>query len=101
MTTQQELSVQKFRNQYKDNCLMYEGWGSADICNFGVYASDNENDKNITLIFTTITDLSDYGQPFTKVNNILIEPDGNVVILMETYKEGMVLDYINTLKRID
>ena len=101
MTTQQEIAIETFRNQYKDNCVMYQGWGSADICNFGVYASDNEMDKNITLIFTTITDLSEYGQPFTKVNNILIEPDGNVVVLMDTYKEGMVIDYINTLKRID
>mgnify|MGYP003339398751 CR=1 FL=1 len=101
MTTQQELAVQNFRNQYRDNCIMYEAWGSADICNFGVYASDNETDDNITLIFTLITDLSEYGQPFTKVNNILIEPDGNVVVLMDTFNEQIVLDYINTLKRID
>jgi hypothetical protein len=99
MTLQQVETIKKLRQGYKDSCEKYASWGIND-CHFSIYKSAKENDNNITLIITTISGLSDSLQPYFETTNLLVEPNGNSLNLLDFYASNDVLGYIENLKKI-
>ena len=99
MTKEQEKVVETYKEQYAKNLADYSNYGSYNVSTFGVYA--NDTDKNITIIFCNVVDLTEFLQPLTKVSNILVEPNGSSFPLSEAFDEQLVLDYIQKLKKID
>jgi hypothetical protein len=100
MTREQQEKIVEIREQYVENCKEYASYGTSS-CKFNVFRSKNENDQNITVIFTVVTGLSDYGQPFYETTNILVEPNGNSFNLMDVYPSNDVLGYIQNLEKIN
>lgn len=99
MTQEQIEKIKKIREDYKDNCEKYSSWG-IENCSFGIYKSTKEGDENITLIITTISGLSDSMQAFYETTNILVEPNGNSLNLLDFFGSNDVLGYIESLKKI-
>jgi hypothetical protein len=99
MTQLQIEKIKKIREDFKDNCEKYSSWG-IDNCSFGIYKSTKEGDENITLIITTISGLSDSMQAFYETTNILVEPNGNSLNLLDFFGSNDVLGYIESLKKI-
>ena len=101
LTIEQIDKISLYQKQYKENVEEYSAYDSEKICSFNVYASVKEEDKNITIVLATITGISDYYQPFSQVNNIMVEPDGNSFNLTDIYNRNEVLLYISNLKKLD
>lgn len=100
LTENQIEKIAHYKKQYEGNLEEYDNFGSYDICGFAVYCSENPNDKNATIIMTTITGISDDYEPKTTINNIMVEPDGNSFRLTDIYKQEDVFGYIKKLKKI-
>lgn len=97
MTIDQQNQVEKYRQQYSERCSMYMGY--AKDCTFGVYYNPtNLEDKNITIISTFVNGTSNDFLPYFETIYLLVEPDGNVVSLMDVYNEGDVAEYAKKLK---
>lgn len=101
MTQSQKLSIDRYRNEFEEKCRIYAAWGSARDCSFRLLGSDSEEDKNITMLITTITGISDDNQTYVETLNLMVEPDGNVLNLYDVFPMSEVVGYIETLKRID
>jgi len=101
MTIEQKNQVEKYRQEFAENCKKYAAWGSDRDCKFSAYESKREEDKNITLVVTTITGLSDDYQTYVGTTNLMIEPDGNVINLFDAFEPNQVISYIQQLKKID
>jgi hypothetical protein len=101
MTIEQKKQLEIYRKQYQQNCSQNAEFGSSRICNFHVYETRNDDDKNITIVMTTITDISDNYQPFIGTTNIMIEPDGNPINLADVFPKSQVSAYVEQLKIID
>lgn len=101
MTEAQRAKIYDLEKRYKDNCNMYVGWGSSGYCKFGVYRSDMIADQNVTVIMTLITGISKSERPYVETENILVEPDGSTMDLMEVYSENQVVGYLERLNKID
>jgi hypothetical protein len=101
MTIEQQKKLEVYREEYKRNCTSNVGFGSDRICNFHVYGSDNPDDQNITIVMTTITDISDNYQPFIATLNIMIEADGNAINLADVFPKSQVASYVEQLKIIE
>ncbi len=101
MTIEQKNQLEKYRQEFAQNCKRYAAWGSERDCKFSSFESENEEDKNITLVVTTITGLSDDYQTYVETVNLMIEPDGNVINLFDVYEPSQVISYIQQLKKID
>lgn len=101
MTIEQQNQLEKYRKEFAENCKKYAAWGSDRDCKFSALKSDREEDKNITLVVTAITGISDDYQTYVETINLLIEPDGNVVNLFDIYEPSQVITYIQQLKNID
>lgn len=99
MTSAQSTTVDVLKAQFTQSCDKYATY-SGDVCNFEVYKSENDSDENITIIYTTVTGISDDYQPYYEVVNMLVEPDGNAINLMDFYPQNFVVDYIKSLKKI-
>ena len=100
MTRAQQEKIIEIREEYVSNCKEYASYGTSS-CKFGVYRSKNEEDENITVIFTTVSGLSDFNQPFFQTTNLLVEPNGNSMNLMDVYSNNDVLGYIENLTKIN
>ena len=101
LTPLQELKVDKYLREFNDNVAKFETFGSKEDCYFGMYESPNPEDKNITLIITSVSGISDNYQTYKVTNNITIEPDGTAVKLTDVYPKEYVMQYIKTLKKIN
>lgn len=101
MTEAQKIKLAFYETQFKENLAKYSSWGSDEACSFGIYVSESPEDKNLTLIITTITGLSDDYQPYTATNNIMVEPNGDSLKLTDIYPKEYVLEYIKKLKKIN
>ena len=101
MTTQQQKQLDTYREEYRMNCSNNVGFGSDRICSFNVYGSKDSEDENITIVMTTITDISDNYQPFIATLNIMIEPDGNAINLADVFPKSQVAAYVEQLKIIE
>lgn len=97
MTDEQRAKIEELRNDFYLKVKYYSTYSGTK---FNVFSSNNENDKNITIIYTIITGLNDSYQPFYENQNILIEPNGNAINLMDFYSDNDVLTYIENLKKI-
>lgn len=100
MTREQQEKIIEIREQFNENCRKYASYGSSS-CNFGVYISKNEQDKNVTVIFTIITGISDSYSPYYETVNILVEPNGSSFNLMDVFPSDDVLGYIEKLEKIN
>lgn len=100
ITAQQEVKVELYKKQYLQNVELYATYGAEQLCSFSVYASNNDNDKNITIVLSTISGISQDYEPITKINNIMVEPDGNSFNLTDIYDRFEVYRYIGNLKKI-
>lgn len=100
MTKAQENKVEFYKIEFQKNNEKYTSWSNG-MCKFTVYKSDLPEDNNITLIYTIISGLSDFGEPFFQTSNILIEPDGNSLNLIDFFPSDEVLGYIQKLKKIN
>lgn len=101
VTDKQKAVIEKYQAEFEENLRKYDSWGSQQACHFGIYVSQNEGDKNVTLIITTISGLSDDYQPYKATNNIMVEPDGNSFRLKDIYPEDYIIEYIKALKKIN
>jgi hypothetical protein len=99
MTAQQIETIKKLRQGFKDSCERYAGWGSNE-CHFSIYKCEKEDDDNITLIISTISGISDSLQPYIETTNLLVEPNGNSLNLLDFFNSDDVLTYIENLKKI-
>jgi hypothetical protein len=99
MTPQQVETIKRLRQGFKDSCEKYSSWGSNE-CHFSIYTSGKEDDKNITLIITTISGISDSLQPYFETTNLLVEPNGNSLNLLDFFDSNDVLGYIENLKKL-
>lgn len=101
MTTNQKKQLEVYTKEYQENCSSNAQFGSNRICNFNVFKSENPEDKNITIVMTTITDISDNYQPYIATTNIMIEPDGNAINLADVFPKSQVAAYVEQLKKIE
>jgi hypothetical protein len=101
MTTEQKKQIENYREQFEQNCKNYATWGSQRYCRFDLYKSESLDDPNITIVATTITDISDNYEPYVKTHNLMIEPDGNVINLFDVFDSSQVMSYIEKLKKVD
>jgi hypothetical protein len=101
MTTEQKNQIQNYRQQYEQNCKTNASWGSAKYCSFKLLKSESPDDPNITIVATTITDISDNYEPYVKTHNLMIEPDGNAINLFDIFDASQVMSYIQQLKQFD
>lgn len=99
MTESQKNTINVLKAQFSESCNKYAAY-SGDNCKFELYESKNPEDKNITIIYTVVNGLSDDYQPFYQTVNMLVEPDGNALNLMDFYPPDFVIDYIKKLKNI-
>jgi hypothetical protein len=98
MTKEQKDQIDKHKLDFAESCKKYKGY---DGCTFGLfYNPTNEEDKNITIISTYINGFSDNLQPYYETIYLLIEPNGNVVSLMDVFPMGDVSDYVKKLQLI-
>ena len=80
---------------------MYTDYGSNDICNFEVLVNEsNPEDKNITVAVTTISGISDNFQPYIKIVNLMVEPDGTQFNMSDVFPQSKVVAYVQSLKKI-
>lgn len=100
MTNAQSTTIDILKAQFMQSCLKYNSYSAENSCKFDLYKSNNDEDKNITIIYTVVSGLSDDYQPFYQTVNMLVEPDGNAINLMDFYPQNFVIDYINKLKKI-
>jgi len=99
MTIQQQEQVIKYRNQYQERCKIYKWYKD---CKFGVYENpSNPEDDNITIISTFVSSISNDFLPFYDTIYLLVQPDGNVISLMDVYPDGDVSAYVLNLKLIE
>lgn len=101
VTQKQKEKIEVYQKQFEENIAEYENWGSQQDCRFGIYISTNAEDKNVTIIMITITGISDNYQTYKAINNIMVEPNGDSCKLTDIYPKEYVLDYIQTLKKIN
>jgi hypothetical protein len=52
------------------------------------------------LIITTVDGISDFDQPYFRTTNLLVQPNGNLVNLVDFYSEKEVLEYVAKLKKL-
>jgi len=101
MTIEQKKQIEVYTKEYHENCSSNTQFGSDRICNFNLYKSNNPEDENITIVMTTITDISDNYQPYIATINIMIEPDGNAINLADVFPKSQVAAYVDQLKKIE
>ena len=101
MTEKQRNKIEIYQERYKENCIEYVGWGSANYCGFSVHKSNIDGDTNVTIVMTTITGISNTEQPYVETQNILIESDGSDMDLLEVYPENDVVGYLDKLHKIE
>jgi hypothetical protein len=99
MTQEQKDKIEIYWQQYEQSKAEYSPYSTGE-CYFGVYQSNNEQDKNITIIITTIDGLGEDYEIKTTINNILIEPNGNALRLTDVYERSLVMEYLKNLKKI-
>jgi bifunctional ADP-heptose synthase (sugar kinase/adenylyltransferase) len=100
MTQEQLKAIETRKASFTENVTEYSGFGSLEVCSFSVYQSEDKSDDNITIITNTITRIGDDYQPHTKITNILVEPNGSEINLMDFYPSKEALEYIKKLKKI-
>jgi hypothetical protein len=101
VTQKQKEKIEMYQKQFEENLAQYENWGSQQDCRFGIYISEKPDDKNVTIVMVTISGISDNYQTYKAINNIMIEPSGESFKLTDIYPKEYVLDYIETLKKIN
>lgn len=101
VTQKQKEKIEMYQKQFEENIAEYENWGSQQDCRFGIYVSEKPEDKNVTIVMVTITGISDNYQTYKAINNIMVEPSGESCKLTDIYPKEYVLDYIETLKKIN
>jgi hypothetical protein len=97
MTEAQKNTIYHQKKSFDRACDMYQMY-LTDDCKFRIYKSFN--DPNITLVITTIESISDNFQPYFKRVYLLVEPDGNLVNLLDFYSMDYVLEYTSKLHKI-
>lgn len=101
MTPDQKKAIEELRMQFHENCKMYTDYGSNDICNFEILVNEsNPEDKNITVAVTTISGISDNFQPYIKIVNLMVEPDGTQFNMSDVFPQSKVVAYVQSLKKI-
>lgn len=101
MTPEQRAAIEKYRAEFNSNCSMYAPWGSKRDCSFQLYKGEKPEDLNYTMVITSVTGLSDDLQTYVETVNLMVEPDGNVINLIDLFDRNQVIDYIQQLKKID
>jgi hypothetical protein len=99
MTPAQIETIKLQKELFAESCKGYNNFMSSDS-SFGIYKSVNEDDDNITLIITTVDGISDFDQPYFRTTNLLVQPNGNLVNLVDFYSEKEVLEYVAKLKKL-
>ncbi|MBM3417468.1 MAG: hypothetical protein FJY17_00930 [Bacteroidetes bacterium] len=101
MTQDQKKTIEELRVQFSQHCKRFAEYGSDEICNFEVLMNDsNPEDQNITVAVTTIDGISDSFQPYVKILNLMIEPDGTQFNMSDIFPQSKVVAYVQTLKKI-
>lgn len=101
MTPNQKKAIEELRVQFKENCRMYTDYGSDEICNFEVLVNEsNPEDENVTVAVTTISGISDNFQPYVKIVNLMVEPDGTQFNMSDVFPQSKVVAYVQSLKKI-
>lgn len=101
MTEQQKKAIERYREDFADNCKKFIAWGSQRDCKFNLFQGTKQDDSNYTMVITTITGLSDDLQPYVETVNLMVEPDGNVLNLSDVFEPSQVVNYVEQLKKIE
>ena len=102
MTQLQENKCFELLAKHQKMCSNTALYGSHKYCSFYVYENRNNlQDNNITIIEQEIYNLTDDMIPETSINNILVEPDGNVLYLEDFMNETEMVTYLNQLTKIE
>jgi hypothetical protein len=99
MTELQRIAIANIYEAYKNNVNKYSGWGSSEFCQFITYRDDNSD--NIVCGVVTIDGISDNDQAFTKIENILVEPNGEEYLLEDLFSKTKVVNYLQKLTKFD
>ena len=59
MTPLQEKTIELYRTQYTQSCGRYVGYSAPNSCKFNLYKSEDERDKNITIVYTSVVGISE------------------------------------------
>lgn len=100
-TDKQKEKIDLYKKQYEENVEEYDNFGIDDLCTFNVFASANEEDKNIVIVLSTISGVSETYEAIVQINNIMVEPDGNSFNLTDIYNREEVFGYIKNLIKIE
>ncbi len=98
MNEKQKKVIGTYRAEFNKNLAEFQGYNPEDVCSFHVYAGSN--DDNICIVSSYIQDIIDF-QLKTKYIYIMVQPDGNAINLIDLYPQGRIIEYINSLKKID
>lgn len=101
MTIEQQKQIEKYKQEFAENCKDYAAYGSKRYCKFSLYKSENPEDANYTMVITNISGISDDYQPYVETLNLMVEPDGNTLQLTDIYEPSEVVTYIQQLKKIE
>ena len=99
MTELQRIAISNIYENYKKNVNKYSGWGSSEFCQFITYKDDNSD--NVVCGVVTIDGISDNDQPFTRIDNILVEPNGEEYSLEDLFSKTKVVNYLQKLTKFD
>jgi hypothetical protein len=99
MTELQRISIANIYEAYEKNVSKYSGWGSSEFCQFITYRDNNSD--NIVCGVVMIDGISDNDQPFTKIDNILVEPNGEEYLLEDLFSKTKVVNYLQKLTKFD
>jgi hypothetical protein len=90
MTIQQLQIFEKYKQEYDQRYKAYSYLISASNCGYFAYKSVNDSNNDIFIRSTTISGLSDSFEPFFDIIYMLIEPNGNVIILNTLYNQEQI-----------
>jgi len=93
MTIQQLEIFEKYKQEYNERYKAYSHLIYSNDCRFLAYKFINDSNKDIVINATTISGLGDSFEPFFDIIYILIEPNGNTILLNDVFNQ----DQINNL----
>ena len=100
MTTQQVEIFEKYKQEYTERYKVYSYLSYSDDCNFFAYKFHDKINNDIVIRSTTISGLSDNFEPFFDIIYILVEPNGNTILLNDVFNQDQINNLFQQLIKI-
>jgi hypothetical protein len=100
MTTQQVEIFEKYQSEYNERYNAYSYLSYSKDCGFIAYKFIDSLNNDIVIRSTTISGLSDNFEPFFDIVYILIEPNGNTILLNDVFNQDQINNLFQQLIKI-